>query len=58
MNQNAGSTRPQRQIRIVELLLYLPSCKMDQVLSDVWDHLKNSNNTNSIQSYCIHTRDG
>jgi len=44
----------QRQIRIVELLLYLPSCKMVQVLSDAWDHSKNCTNTNSIQSYHLH----
>jgi len=44
----------QRQIRIVELLLYLPSCKKFQVLSDAWDHLKNCTNTNSIQSHHFH----
>jgi len=44
----------QREIRIVELLLYLPSCKMVQVLSDAWDHLKNCTNTNSIQSFHLH----
>lgn len=43
-----------RQIRIAKLLLYLPSCKMVQVLSDVWNHLKNCTNTNCIQSYRFH----
>ena len=43
-----------RQIRIVELLLYLPSCKMVQVLSDARDHLQNCTNTNSIQSHHFH----
>jgi hypothetical protein len=47
------TTPPPKQIRIVELLLYLPPRKTVQVSSDAWGHLQKIRTSTFIQTHHI-----